>query len=104
MRKRIMPLRLWHTAARYGHSQGRDEFVPPIPYRHSQATDIGPPGFKTYGKALLRNNAQFLTEASQGSLRRHNARRVYQGSQQRLTLGRRAKRQPHLAQGGLAQW
>jgi hypothetical protein len=64
MRKRIMPLRLWHTAARYGHGQSRDEFMPPVPYRHSQATNIGPPGFETHSKALLRNSAQFLAQAS----------------------------------------
>ena len=70
MRKRIMPLRLWHTTVRYSHGQGRDEFVPPVPYRHSQATDIGPPGLETHGKSLLRNSAKFLAEASQDSLGR----------------------------------
>ena len=92
MRKRIMPLRLWHTAARYGHGQGRDECLPAVPYRHRQATDIGLPGLETHGKSLLGNRAKFLAEASQESLRRDDTRRGHQGSEQRLALGRRAKR------------
>src|SRR5947199_7361572 len=68
MRKRIMPLRLWHTAAWYGHGQGRDEFVPPVPYRYSQTTEIGPPGLESHSKSLLRNSAQFLTEAGEEPL------------------------------------
>src|SRR5712692_6149971 len=62
VRKRIMPLRLWHTAARYGHGQGRDECVPPVPYRHSQATEIGHPGLETHSKYLLHNSTKDMVK------------------------------------------
>ena len=92
MRKRVMPLWLWHTATRYSHGQGRDEFVSPVPYRHSQATDIGHPGFETRSKSLLRNSAKFLAEASQNSFRGDDALRGQQSSEQCLTLCYWAKR------------
>src|SRR5262245_66321643 len=103
MRKRVMPLRLWHTAARYGNGQGSDEFVPSIPYRHSQATDIRPPGLETHSKSLLRNSAQFLTEVRQDPLCRDDALGGHQAIEQRLTLCHRAVRLPDLPQGGKAK-
>ena len=68
LRKRIVALRLWHTAVRHSRGQGRNELFPPVPDRDSQATESRPPRLETHGKALLRNGGNFLAATGQHPL------------------------------------